>query len=110
MILLVNSSEVLTIHVRVNLSRGNIGVAEHLLHCSKVRAALEEVRREGVAERVRRNVLRDLRSLDVMPKNLPRSHAREWMAACVQDENPLAFAVFETRPQLTQVNRNSADR
>ena len=39
--------------VRVALGRSEIGVPEHLLHGSEVGAALEQVRRERVAEQVR---------------------------------------------------------
>ena len=39
--------------VRVQLGGGEVGVAEHLLHAAEVGAALEQVRREGVAQQVR---------------------------------------------------------
>src|SRR5262245_23213634 len=40
-------------HVGVELGRGEVGVAEHLLDAPQVGAALEQVRRERVAEEVR---------------------------------------------------------
>ncbi len=46
-------------HVRVDLGRADVGVAEHLLHDAQVRAALEQVRRERVAQHVRRQLVRD---------------------------------------------------
>src|SRR3954471_23564912 len=39
--------------VRVDLRRGDVGVAEHLLDRAQVAAAREQVRGEGVAQRVR---------------------------------------------------------
>src|SRR5918995_3304526 len=40
-------------YVRVELRRAEVGVAQHLLHAAQVRAALEQVGGEGVAEQVR---------------------------------------------------------
>src|SRR5438552_17783782 len=45
-------------HVRVQLRRGEVGVAEHLLHAPEIRASLEQMRREGVAEEMRMNAPR----------------------------------------------------
>src|SRR6266705_516867 len=42
-------------HVRVALGRGQRGMAEQLLDRAQVRAAVQEVGREGMAERVRRD-------------------------------------------------------
>ena len=44
--------------VRVALGRPEVGVAEHLLHRAEIGAALEQVRRERVAEEVRVDALR----------------------------------------------------
>src|SRR6478609_3284833 len=43
--------------VRVELRGGDVGVAEHLLQRAQVAAAREQVRGEGVAERVRAHPL-----------------------------------------------------
>src|SRR4051812_22705107 len=40
-------------YVRVQLRRSEIGMAEHLLHCTEVGASLEQVRGERVAQEVR---------------------------------------------------------
>jgi hypothetical protein len=45
-------------HVRVPLGRAEVGVAQHLLHASQVGAALEQVGRERVPEKVRVDALR----------------------------------------------------
>ena len=57
MIALVNRAQVVAIDMCVDLRRGEIGVAEHLLHGAQVRAAFEQMRRERVAQRVRRHPL-----------------------------------------------------
>ena len=44
-------------HVRVDLGRREVLVAEQLLDDAQVRAAVEQVRREGVPQRVGRDAL-----------------------------------------------------
>jgi deoxyinosine 3'endonuclease (endonuclease V) len=39
-------------HVCVELGRGQVGVAKHLLHAAQVRAALQKVRRERVTKQM----------------------------------------------------------
>src|SRR6185436_18429234 len=43
-------------HVRVNLRRRKVAVPEQHLHDAQVRAVIEQVRREGMPERVRRQL------------------------------------------------------
>ena len=45
-------------NVRVQLGRGQIGVAEHLLDAAQIGPALEQVSREGVPQEVRVDALR----------------------------------------------------
>jgi hypothetical protein len=49
----VDARQVLEIEVGINLCRGDIGVAEQLLHRAQVRARFEQVRGEGMAQHVR---------------------------------------------------------
>src|SRR5947209_6029887 len=107
--LLVDRSQILTIDVSVDLRRRDVGVAEHLLHGTEIGTALQQVRREGVAEGVRRNVFLDPRLFNVVAQNLPRPHPREGPATRVENENALPFATLETRPQLAQIDRNGTD-
>src|SRR3954447_3624610 len=74
-------------HVRVELGRREIRVAEHLLHRAEIRAALEQVRREGVAEQVRVDPLR-LQSGDrgEAAQDQEAAGAGEGAAAGVQEE------------------------
>src|SRR5262245_22044030 len=44
-------------HVRVDLGGREVAVAEQHLHDAQVRSVVQEVRREGMAQRVRREVL-----------------------------------------------------
>ena len=46
------------VHVRVDLRRADVRMAQHLLNGADVRAVLEQVRREAVAEDVRRDAVR----------------------------------------------------
>ena len=108
--LLVHAPEILAIDVRVDLRRRNVDVSEHLLDGAQIGAALEQVRREGVTQRVRRDGLRDAGLIDVLAENLPGAHAREWLAARVQKENSLPLSLLERRAELAQVDRDRADR
>ena len=72
--LLVNASQVFAIDVRINLGRRDVDVSQHLLDRSEIRTALEEMRRKGMAESVRRNGLRDSRLPNVFSENLPGAH------------------------------------
>src|SRR5439155_24640739 len=49
----VDGSQALAGHVRVDLGASDVGVSEELLHAAQVRTALEQVRRERVTEQVR---------------------------------------------------------
>ena len=59
--LVVDILELLFDKLGVDLRGGDVGVAEHFLNGAEVRAVFEQVRRERVAQGVRRNVLFDLR-------------------------------------------------
>ena len=48
--------------VRVDLRRGEVGVAEHHLDGAQVRAAFEQMRGEGVPQHVRTERRRDARA------------------------------------------------
>jgi hypothetical protein len=45
--------QILPVHVRINLGRNDIGMAEHLLNRAEVRAAFKQMGRERVAKGVR---------------------------------------------------------
>src|SRR5690349_15608968 len=102
-------SQILPVDVGVDLGRRDVYVAEHLLDRTKVGAALEEMRGEGVSQGVRRDMLRDAHSLHVTAKDLPRAHPRQRASACIEEENPLSFALLELRAELAQVDGNRPD-
>jgi hypothetical protein len=53
MVLPVNGSKILAIDVRVDLRRRDVGMPKHFLDRAQVRAAFEQMRREGMSERMR---------------------------------------------------------
>src|SRR5215210_2747756 len=110
MILLVYLSQVLPVDVCINLRRRDVRVAEHLLDSAEVCTALEQMRREGVPQRVWRNGLGDSGVLDVAAEDLPCAHARERLAARVEKKHALATSLLQARSQLADVGRHGADR
>src|SRR5688572_33040657 len=74
-------------YVRVELGRREVGMAQHLLDAAKVGAALEQVRRERVAEEMRVHALRfQARLLGQSAQDQKRSGAGERPTAGVQEE------------------------
>ena len=103
--------------VRVELGRAEVGVAEHLLDAAQVGAALEQVRRERVAEQVRVHALRLEAGLRGQPaQDQERAGARERAALRVQEElGPVAAvevraAAREVAPQRLGRLRGRAGR
>jgi hypothetical protein len=66
-------------HVGVDGGRRDVGVAQQHLHRAQVGAVVQQVGREGVAQRVRRQRRRDAGgarvALDQLPEHLPRHRA-----------------------------------
>src|SRR4051812_22536764 len=67
MILSMHLPKVLPVHVRVDLRRRDIGVAEHFLYGAQVGASLQQVRGKRVTKGVRRDRLLDTGALHVAP-------------------------------------------
>ena len=57
--LVVDLREMLKVQMRVNLCRGNARVPHEFLHCAQIAGALQDVRREGVAQSMWVHVGRD---------------------------------------------------
>src|SRR5262245_46071500 len=72
--------------VRVDLGRGEIGVAEHQLNRPEVGATVEQVCRERMAEHVRAERPRETGAAAVPFENLPETDATERSAACVHEQ------------------------
>ena len=89
--------------MRVELGRREVGVAEHLLHAAQVGAALEQVRRERVAEQVRVDALGlEARSLGQTAEDQERAGARERPALRVEEQLH-AVAAVEIRAPVREV-------
>ena len=81
-------------HVRVNLRRRQVGVAQHHLNRAQVGAAFEQMRGERVADDVRAERARQPRRGAVPFEDLPEPDARQRSAARV-DEEPRRRTLFE---------------
>src|SRR4051794_12315632 len=67
--------------VGVDLGRGDVGVAEHLLEGTEVAAAGQQVRREGVTQRVRAHAVGEPRAARVALDDLVEALAGQPAAA-----------------------------
>src|SRR6516225_5041595 len=103
MMLRVQLFETLARHVRVDLRRRKVTVPEQHLHDAQIGAVVQKVGSEGVAERVRRELLGDAGlarvTLDDVPEGLPR-HAvaaprREQVIGLPLEEDLAARAAAE---------------
>src|SRR3954449_5186913 len=77
-------------HERVHLCRRHRGVAEQLLHDAYVGSAVEQMGGEGVAQGVRRDLVRQARTLGGRPEDGPGALPRERAAADVQEQRSAA--------------------
>src|SRR4051794_34502507 len=90
-------------YVRVELRRRQVGVSKHFLNGPEVGAALEEMRRERVAQEVRVHALRlEARLLGEPAKDEERARTGELAAACVEEELG-AVALVEIRAAVGEV-------
>ena len=85
-------------------------MTQHLLHRPQVRPALEQVRRESVAQGVRRHPLRDPRPAGRLLDDAPRPDAGERRAAGVQEQDPPCPTPVEPRADLARVQCRLAER
>jgi hypothetical protein len=91
-------------HVRVQLRRREVGVPEHLLDAAQVRAPLEQVGRERVAQEMRMHALGVEACLRrEAPQDQECARAREAAALRVQEQLRSAAAV-EVRPSADGKN------
>ena len=64
--LLVDRADAFGIDVGIDLRRRDIRVSEHFLHASEIRTVDEQLRREGVSQRMRADLRADRCPLDVL--------------------------------------------
>ena len=80
--------------VRVALGRPEVGVPEHLLYRAEVGSALEQVRRERVAEEMRMDATGlEAGTFGELPQDEECARAGQRAAACVQEEVGTVAAV-----------------
>jgi hypothetical protein len=81
-------------HVRVQLRRGEVGVAEHLLDAPEIRSPLEQMRRERVAEEMWMNPPRlEACFLGEALEDEEGAGARQWASLRIQEELRAVTAV-----------------
>src|SRR5215203_4396613 len=94
-------------YVGIELGRREVGVAEHLLHRAQIGTALEQVRRERVAEQVRVDTLRvEARLPGQLAEDQEGARARQRAAARVQEQLRPVPCV-EERPTAREVAAQS---
>ena len=86
-------------YVRVELGRRKIGMSEHFLNRPEVRASLEQVRGEGVAEEMRVDALRiEPRLVGEFPQDQEGAGPGQRASASVQEELGPVARVEERAP------------
>src|SRR6267154_309290 len=76
MIAFVDLFQAFAYHMRIDLRRRNVLVAQHHLHGAQVGAAVEKVCREGMAQHMGRYVFPDLRLCRIPLEDFPELKAR----------------------------------
>ena len=88
----VNFADTRVAHVGVDLSCGDVGVAEHFLYGAKVCTVFDKVSRKGMAKGVRRNVGLYACFLCVVFDELPEALTAHRFTGTV-DEKSVVFVV-----------------
>jgi hypothetical protein len=83
----VNLLESMTLHMRVDLGRSNIGVPQHRLNGSEIGASLEQMRGKRMSEHVRRDRLRNPGASCPLQKQLPTSLPCEPVPTATHEED-----------------------
>ena len=98
----VDLGEAARVNVRVDLRRADVRMAEHLLDGADVRAVLEQVRGEAVAEDVRRDAFRrDADGIGALADDLEDALPREGAAEPREEDVRLAGAARKCRARLS---------
>src|SRR5262245_60964672 len=84
--------------VRVDLGRGDVGMAEERLDDPEIGTAGEEMRREGVAERVGRDAAAEARRERTAPDELPDRLPRERLPARPEKDERARPPAEQPRP------------
>lgn len=108
--LAMNFLQVRAIEMGVDLSGGQIGMAEHFLHRAQVRAAFQQVGGERMANGVRRGGFGDAGRLQMAAQDLPHAHARELAAARIDKDFFLQASPNQLRPGVREILLQPPDR
>src|SRR4051812_42187051 len=101
--------EPLGAEVRVDLRRGDVRVAEHLLDRAQVAAAREEVRGEGVAQRVRAHPVLEPDGARMALDDLVEALPREAGATAVDEQMPRVGGGGQLRAAALEVEAHGGD-
>ena len=87
----------------VDLSRRDVGMAEHDLDGSQVRTMFEEVTRKGMSQRVGIDLFPDARCQAEALDDLPETLSREGLSARIEEQVGCAPLLQEGRPPVGHV-------
>src|SRR5512140_2312783 len=76
--------QIFPVNMGVDVGRRDIGMTEHLLDRPEISPAFQQVRREGMTERVGMNLFAYSRELRVFLHDVPDGHARHRSPAGVE--------------------------
>src|SRR2546423_14152333 len=97
MVLLVHPLQASARDVRVDLRRGDVGVAEHHLHGAQIGAMFEQMRGKRMPQHVRRDVRGDAGVAGMLDDFHPERLPRHWAPKSGKKEVWIcAFAEFRT--------------
>lgn len=94
----------------VDLRRGDVGMAEHLLDRAQVRAAFQQVRREGVAQQVRLHRHRDAGAAGGLLHPEPESLPGDRHPARAEEERAARPGPGQLRPARPEVGLQRGER
>src|SRR5213593_5180778 len=97
-------------HVRVDLRGPDVRVPEQRLHDAEVGAPGEEMRRERVAQRMRRDAAAEAGGERTTAHELPHRLARERPPAGAEEEERARAPAQQARPLLLDVRRERRTR
>src|SRR6266849_5777230 len=111
MMSLVNLLQPLLDNVRVDLRCRNVGVAEHQLHRSQIRAALQQMRGKTMPQHVRSQRHAQPRPPSIGRKNFPDADAAQLAAPPVNEQRRAAYQLAdELWPRVAKILFHHSER
>src|SRR5262245_52576464 len=99
----VDLAEPLLTDMRIDLSRRDVGMAEHGLEGAQIRPSLQEVACEGMTKNVGGEGLLDAGRAGMAADNGPEAHPRQLASAEAQEELKLRFAPSQAGTHFAEV-------